>query len=165
MAPSLRLRRAGLLALAVSSVFLLSACNPPSGAAENFPGVPTEADADVVDVDSGHDDAGDDEAHDEAETPSYEDGPVVVWWADGGQLALTISGSSTCPVIGDQIRVLDPAGEGNRVAIDLVERPENEVCTMDLVPHTTLFWTPVTVTTTEPLLVEVAGEEIEVPVK
>ena len=141
-------------------MFLLSACNPPSGAAENFPGVPTEADADVVDVDSGHDDAGD-----EVEAPSYDDGPVVVWWADGGQLALTISGSSTCPVIGDQIRVLEPAGEGNRVAIDLVERPEDEVCTMDLVPHTTLFWTPVTVTTTEPLVVEVAGEEIEVPVK
>ena len=142
-------------------MFLLSACNPPSGAAENFPGVPTEADADVVDVDSGHDDAGD-----EVEPPaSSEDGPVVVWWADGGQLALTISGSSTCPPIGDQIRVLEPAGEGNRVAIDLVERPENEVCTMDHVPHTTLFWTPTTVTTTEPLLVEVAGEEIEVPVK
>src|SRR4051812_34872388 len=118
MAPSLRLRRAGLFALAVSSVFLLSACNPPSGAAENFPGVPTEADADVVDIDSGTDPAGDTE-----EIPSSEAGPVVVWWADGGQLALIVSGSSTCPVIGDQIRVLEPAGEGNRVAIDLVQRP------------------------------------------
>jgi hypothetical protein len=160
MAPSLRLRRAGLLALAVSSVFLLSACNPPSGAAENFPGVPTEGDADVVDVDSGHDEAGD--TH---EIPSSEEGPVVVWWADGGQLALIVSGSSTCPVVGDQIRVLEPAGEGNRVAIDLVVRPDDEICTMDFVPHTTLFWTPTTVTTTEPLFVEVAGEEIEVPVK
>jgi hypothetical protein len=160
MAPSLRLRRAGLLALAVSSVFLLSACNPPSTAAENFPGVPTEADADVVDVDSGTDAAGD-----EHEMPSSEDGPVVVWWADGGQLALTISGSSTCPVIGDEIRVLEPAGEGNRVAIDLVEQPADQVCTMDFVPHTTLFWTPTTVTTTEPLVVEVADTEVTVPVK
>jgi hypothetical protein len=160
MAPSLRLRRAGLLALAVSSVFLLSACNPPAGAAENFPGVPTEADADVVDVDSGTDPAGDTE-----EIPSSEDGPVAVWWADGGQLALIVSGSSTCPVVGEQIRVLEPAGEGNRVAIDLVERPADEVCTMDFVPHTTLFWTPVTVTTTEPLIVEVADTEITVPVK
>lgn len=141
-------------------MFLLSGCNPPSTAAENFPGVPTEADADVVDVDSGTDAAGDTE-----EAPSSEDGPVVVWWADGGQLALTISGSSTCPVIGDQIRVLEPAGEGNRVAIDLVERPADEICTMDFVPHTTLFWTPTTVTTTEPLVVEVADTEVTVPVK
>ncbi|WP_139416302.1 hypothetical protein [Agromyces laixinhei] len=160
MAPSLRLRRAGLVALAVSSVFLLSACNPPSGAAENFPGLPTEAEADTVDVEAGTDPAGDDE-----EAPSPEDGPVVVWWADGGQLALTISGSSTCPEIGDQIRVLEKAGEGNRVAIDLVERPADQVCTMDLVPHTTLFWTPVTVTTTEPLVVEVFDTEVTVPVK
>jgi len=156
----MRVRRAGLLALAVSSVFLLSGCNPPSTAAEDFPGVPTEADADVVDVDSGTDPAGDEE-----ETQSSEDGPVVVWWADGGQLALTISGSSTCPVVGEQIRVLEEAGEGNRVAIDLAQRPEDEICTMDFVPHTTLFWTPTTVTTTEPLIVEVFGAEVEVPVK
>ncbi|MGH3703298.1 MAG: hypothetical protein ACRDT9_01595 [Agromyces sp.] len=160
MAPSLRLRRAGLFALALSSVFLLSACNPPSGAAENFPGVPTEAEADTVDVDSGTDPAGDTE-----EIPSSEGGPVAVWWADGGQIALIVSGSSTCPVVGEQIRVLEKAGEGNRVAIDLVERPEDEVCTMDFVPHTTLFWTPVTVTTTEPLVVEVADKEITIPVK
>lgn len=156
----MRLRRAGLLALAVSSVFLLSGCNPPSTPAEDFPGVPTEADADVVDVDSGTDPAGDEE-----ETQSSENGPVVVWWADGGQLALTISGSSTCPVVGEQIRVLEEAGEGNRVAIDLVQRSEDEICTMDFVPHTTLFWTPTTVTTTEPLIVEVFGAEVEVPVK
>ena len=143
-------------------MFLLSACNPPSTAAENFSGVPTEADADVVDVDSGTDPAGDTP---EAEAPSFEDGPVVVWWADGGQLALTIGGSSTCPVIGDQIRVLEKAGEGNRVAIDLVEQPADQICTMDFVPHTTLFWTPTTVTTTEPLVVEVADTEVTVPVK
>ena len=58
-----------------------------------------------------------------------------------------------------------PAGEGNRVAIDVVKRPENEACTMDLAPHTTLFWTPVEVTTTEPLTVEVLGTEVEVPIK
>jgi hypothetical protein len=93
------------------------------------------------------------------------DEPIVVWWADGGQLALTISGSSTCPVVGNEIRVLEPAGEGNRVAISLVEYPENQVCTMDFVPHTTLFWTPYDVTTTEPLFVEVMDTEVEVPVK
>ncbi|MGW9631530.1 hypothetical protein ACWGST_12580 [Agromyces sp. NPDC055520] len=158
MASSMRLRRAGLLALAVSSVFLLSACNPPAGAAENFSGVPTEADADVVDVDSGTDPAGD--TH---EIPTER--PTAVWWADGGQIAFITVGSSTCPVVGEQIRVLDPAGKGNRVVIDLVERPADQICTMDMVDHTTLFWTPVTVTTTEPLIVEVGGDEITIPVK
>ena len=74
-------------------------------------------------------------------------------------------GSSTCPTVGKEIRVLEKAGEGNRVAIDLVQRPEDEICTADFVPHTTLFWTPVDVTTTEPLVVEVAGSEVQVPIK
>ena len=67
--------------------------------------------------------------------------------------------------MGEEIRVLEEADEGNRVAIDLVQRPDDEACTMDFVPHTTLFWTPYDVTTTEPLVVEVAGYEITVPLK
>jgi hypothetical protein len=36
---------------------------------------------------------------------------------------------------------------------------------MDFVPHTTVFWTPTDVTTTEPLTVEVAGTTVTVPIK
>jgi hypothetical protein len=50
------------------------------------------------------------------------------------------------------------------VAIDLTERPEEEVCTMDFVPHTTVFWTPLKVTN-EPLKVEVGDSAVTVPVK
>ena len=39
------------------------------------------------------------------------------------------------------------------------------VCTMDFVPHTTIFGTPENTTTTQPLNVDVNGEEIVVPVK
>jgi hypothetical protein len=46
-----------------------------------------------------------------------------------------------------------------------VQRPEDEICTADFVPHTTLFWTPTDVSTTEPLTVEVSGYEITVPIK
>ena len=147
MAPSVRLRRVGLAAVALASVFLLSACNPSGNAAGNFSGLPV--------------------AEEEVEGPAFEESeePQVAWWEEGGQLALVIYGSSTCPSVGQEIRVLEPAGEGNRVAIDLVQRPEDEVCTMDFVPHTTLFWTPVEVTTTEPLIVEVAGFDVEVPIK
>ncbi|MCD2441583.1 hypothetical protein LQ757_04760 [Agromyces sp. SYSU K20354] len=172
MAPSVRLRRAGLIAVAISSLFLLSACTPPSGAAEDFPGRPVPEEAPVVDVGAGTgpDEAGvpgsEGEGAEEAVDPMEpNDEPLVVWWADGGQLALTISGSSSCPVVGTDIRVLEPAGEGNRVAISLKEYPADQVCTADFVPHTTLFWTPYDVTTTEPLFVEVMGTEVEVPIK
>ena len=172
MATTVRVRRAGFAAAALASVLLLSACNPPGSPAEDFPGHPVAEDAVAVDVGPG---AGPDEADVEgeegeaAEEPvdpmEPNESPVVIWWADGGQLAVTISGSSSCPSVGREIRVLDEAGEGNRVAVDLVERPEDEICTMDFVPHTTLFWTPVTVTTTEPLTVEVAGTSVTVPIK
>ncbi|WP_448005962.1 hypothetical protein [Agromyces bauzanensis] len=149
MASSLPLRRAGLVAAAVASVFLLSACNPGGGAIEDYSGVPVS------------DHAGDAEGHEGA----AEDEVQAAWLQQGGQIAVTIPGSSTCPVVGSDIRVVDKAGEGNRVAVDVVERDEDEVCTTDLVPHTTVFWTPAYVSTTEELTVEVVGETVTVPVK
>lgn len=149
MVSSDTLRRAGFVAVAAASVFLLSACNPGSGAVEDYAGLPVS------------DHAGDAEGH-EGEA---EDGVQAVWLEQGGKLAVTIPGSSTCPVVGSRIHVLEEAGEGNRVAIDVVERDEDEACTTDLVPHTTVFWTPVHVTTTEELTVEVVGETVTVPVK
>ena len=167
MAPSVRLRRVGLAAVALASVFLLSGCNPSGQAAENFSGLPVAEEAAPVDVDPEAGGELDDPAEEEVEGPTWEesDQPQVAWWEEGGQLALVVYGSSTCPTVGQEIRVLEPAGEGNRVAIDLVQRPDDEVCTMDFVPHTTIFWTPVEVTTTEPLIVEVAGYDVEVPIK
>lgn len=151
MATSVRLRRAGLAAAALASVFLLAACAPPTRAAENYPGEPVVEHA---------------EEGEHADEGEHEEGaPQAAWLAQGGQLAVTIWGSSTCPVVGASIEVVEPAGEGNRVAIDLVERPADEMCTMDLVPHTTVFWTPMNVTTTEPLVVEVQDAEVVVPIK
>lgn len=164
MAHSVRVRRAGLAAAALASVLLLAACNPGGAPAESFTGLPvtdhagTPAEGDEGDDGAG---AGDDHSLEEA----VQEGPQVVWLRQGAQLALVVGGSSSCPTVGERIRVLDEAGEGNRVAIELVERPEGEICTMDFVPHTTVFWTPTDVTTTEPLVVEVAGESITVPIK
>ena len=167
MAPSVRLRRVGFAAVALASVFLLSACNPSGNAAENFAGLPVASEAEPIDVDPEAGGETDDVSEEEVEGPKFEesDEPQVAWWEQGGQIALVVYGSSSCPTVGKEIRVLEPAGEGNRVAIDLVQRPEDEICTMDFVPHTTIFWTPVEVTTTEPLVVEVAGYEVEIPIK
>jgi hypothetical protein len=170
MATTERVRRAGLAVAALASVLLLSACTASGDAAENFPGRPVLEEAEPVDVGGEGDVAGDvgseeEEAEEAVDPMEPNDTPEVVWWEEGAQLALTISGSSSCPVVGEKIRTLDEAGKGNRVAIDLVQRDENEVCTMDFVPHTTLFWTPADVTTTEPLVVEVFGTEVTVPIK
>lgn len=167
MAHSTRVRRAGLAAVAFASVFLLSACNPSGAPAENFSGLPVAEEAAPIDVDPESGGETEDAAEEEVEGPTFEESehPQVAWWEEGGQLALVVYGSSSCPTVGREIHVLEEAGEGNRVAIDLVIRPEDEICTMDFVPHTTLFWTPVEVTTTEPLIVEVAGTEVEVPIK
>lgn len=152
MASSVRFRRAGFAAAALASVFLLAACAPPTTPAEEYSGTPVS------------DHAGDAEGEHEGEE-NVEGEPQAAWLGEGGQLAVTVWGSSTCPEVGTDIRVVEPAGAGNRVAIDLVEHPEDQVCTMDFVPHTTVFWTPMTVTTTEPLIVEVFGAEVEVPIK
>jgi hypothetical protein len=155
------------MAVALASVFLLSGCNPPGSPAEHFAGLPVADEAAPIGTDPEDGGEENDASEEELEGEPFSDTgePNVVWWEQGGQLALVVYGSSTCPVVGENIRVLEKAGEGNRVAIDVVKRAENEVCTMDLVPHTTLFWTPVDVTTTEPLIVEVVGTEVEVPIK
>ena len=167
MAPSVRLRRVGFAAVALASVFLLSACNPSGNAAEDFSGLPVASEAEPIDVDPESGGETDDVSEEEVEGPCFveSDVPLVVWWLLGGMIVVVFFGSSSCPTVGKEIRVLEPAGEGNRVEIDLVQRPEDEICTMDFVPHTTVFWTPVEVTTTEPLVVEVAGYEVEIPIK
>ncbi|SFR84397.1 hypothetical protein SAMN05428970_2986 [Agromyces sp. CF514] len=151
MHSSLTLRRAGLAAVAVASVFLLSACNPSPRAIENFDGLPVsdhEGDAD------GHTDEG-----------ASDEGLSAAWVGQGGQIAITISGSSTCPVVGTRINVVDDADSGNRVSVDVQGPADDEVCTMDFVPHTTVFWTPVFVTTTQPLVVEVGDQSFTLPIK
>lgn len=171
MAHSVRVRRAGLAVAALVSVFLLSACASGAGPAEDYSGLPVSDEQAAAEGEAGEAE-GESEVEGEAELPAgaideeaLGEGPQVVWLEEGAQLALVIGGSSTCPSVGRELRVLDKADEGNRVAIDLVERPEDEVCTMDFVPHTTVFWTPYDVTTTKPLTVEVAGTTVTVPIK
>lgn len=142
--------------MAVASVFLLSACNPSPRAIESFSGMPVSDHA-------GEEGTGDDEVV--ADEESATEGLSAEWVGQGGQLAVTISGSSTCPPVGTRINVVEPAGEGNTVSVDVAEIPADQVCTMDFVPHTTVFWTPVFVTTTEPLVVEVGDQSVTVPVK
>ena len=170
MAPHADVRRLLFASVAVVSALLLSGCAPGSGPVENFPGLPVldeeaEAAGDAEDTEEGG------ETEDEAEEGSAEevpeptcDEPYVQYLEDGGRLAITIWGSSTCPIVLTDLRVTAEAGEGNAVEAVLPE-PEDGPCTMDFVPHTTVFSTPADVTTTEPLEVTIGDAVVTVPIK
>ena len=66
--------------------------------------------------------------------------------------------------LGAGLELEKEAGEGNAVSIEVPPLPD-QPCTMDLVPHTTEFWTPQDVTTTEPLEITVLEQTIVLPTK
>jgi len=98
------------------------------------------------------------------EAVSSESGIEASWFYRGAEIAITVWGSSSCPVSGHWIHVVEPAGEGNTVSIDMNPVPDGP-CTTDHVPHTTLFYTPGAITTAEPLRIQILGEELVLPVK
>lgn len=150
-----QLRRVALAGAALASVFVLSACNPGTSPVETYPGPP------VVEhvVEEDEEGAAEEEEH------AVEGETSAVWLQQGAKLAVTTWGSSTCPVVGTDIKVVEPAGEGNTVEIVTKEYADDQVCTMDFVPYTTVFWAPTDVSATEVLIVQIQGEELEVEVK
>ncbi|HKH09494.1 MAG TPA: hypothetical protein VKA62_11140 [Agromyces sp.] len=154
-----------LIATVFSSALLLAGCTPGSGPIDDFPGLPVVEEEEVEGGEAEEVVEGD-EAEAETEEPAEPTGdePFVQYLSDGGRLAVTIWGSSTCPVVATDVRVTAEQGAGNAVEVVLPE-PENGPCTMDFVPHTTVFSTPYDVTTTEPLEVTIGDAVVTVPVK
>lgn len=154
------LRRASLAAVALASVFLLSACAPGTSPVEDYPGLPQAGHNDHAEGEAEH--AADDEEADEEEAEEGEEGGETgaeiraAWLEQGGKIAVTTFGSSSCPIVGTGIKVVEPAGQGNVVEVSVVQTG-GEICTMDFAPHTTVFWTPMNITTTEELTVRATG--------
>ena len=167
MATNIDVRRLTLAGAALLSALLLSGCASGSGPIEDYPGLPvveeeTDEGADVESEDeSGAE--GEDEPEEEVAVPTGDE-PFVIYLNDGGRLAITLWGSSTCPVVPTELRVTAEAGEGNAVEAILPEPPDGP-CTMDFAPHTTVFSTPADVTTTEPLEVTIGDQTVTVPIK
>jgi hypothetical protein len=163
-------RRLLFAGIAVASALLLTACNPGSAAVEDFPGLPVvdeevESEEENEETDLGGSTEDEIDEDDAVEVPEPTgDEPYVQYLQNGGRLAITIWGSSTCPVVPTELHVTAEAGEGNAVEAELPE-PEVGPCTADFVPHTTVFWTPVDVTTTEPLEVTIGDQVVTVPIK
>lgn len=132
-------------ASAFAIALVLAGCTV-TGPTENFSGLPDEEK--LVDELEGGDEA-----------------VQVFWMHEGAQIGVAISGSSGCPIIGNDIKVIAPEGEGNTVEIITNTIPADKLCTMDFVPHTSVFWTPANVSTAEPLTVRVQGEDLTLDVK
>lgn len=135
----MRSRIAATIVLAAAGL-ALAGC---SAVASSYPGTPH----DHVDRESEKTDAG-----------------QAFWLDEGERIAITVPGSSTCPMVGTAIEVVKPKLEGNTVTVqfkDWGDRP----CTRDLVPYTTEFWTPSRIATWEPLVIQLPGGSITLPIK
>lgn len=86
--------------------------------------------------------------------------PQAFYLADAGAIAIVLWGSSTCPPVGERMVVEEPAEKGNVVRVDVREQTDGRPCTRDLTPHTSVFVTPASVTTTKALTIRVDGIEI-----
>ena len=169
----------GLAATALLAAALgLTACMPGNAPIEHFAGVPM-VEQEVTPPSQGEAE-GEAEAEDEVgagpereeeggpqmvELEVTEGEPQAVYLEDGTRIALVLWGSSTCPPVGSAMNVVGDRENGNSVRVELVPIPDDRVCTADFVPHTSIFWTPVYVTTTQPLQILVGEEELTLPVK
>ena len=157
MEQRLRVRHVGAL-LVVLGALSLSGC-ASNTAIEDFSGLP------VVPVAAAAGAEGE-EAEPELEEIEVTEGETSAVYLDNGdRLAVVTWGSSTCPLVGSSISVVEDANSGNSVRVEVEEIAADAVCTSDFVPHTTVFGTPENTTTTKPLNVDVDGEQVVVPVK
>lgn len=154
------------------AAFGLSACNPGPEPIEHFAGVPLIAPEfePEPEGETGGEAEGEAAAEEEAEVELVElevsEGEArAIYLEDGGRIALVLWGSSSCPPVGTAMTVVADAESGNAVRVELVSYPEDQPCTQDFVPHTTVFWTPVYITTTQELRIEVGDEEVILPIK
>jgi hypothetical protein len=170
--------RAAAAVFIVAATLGLSACMPAAGPIEHFSGVPmVEQEVEPVDEGQAEGEAEEEDQdgagpgqEEEAGTPMVElevtEGePQAVYLEDGTRIALVLWGSSGCPPVGSTINVVNDSESSNAVRVELVPIPEDTVCTTDFVPHTTVFWTPVDVTTTQPLQILVGEDELTLDVK
>ncbi|GAB3809176.1 hypothetical protein GCM10028798_36400 [Humibacter antri] len=77
----------------------------------------------------------------EAPASSAGGAPFSVWLKGGDQFTVTLYGSSTCPPVPSRFSLTGH----NKVELTMPKAPKNKICTMDYVPHTTVFATPNTV--------------------
>lgn len=157
----LRVRHVGAL-LVVLGALSLSGCasNTPI---DDFPGVPlVPVAAEAADEEGAEGEEAEPELE-EVEVPEGE--PSAVYLDYGDRLAVILWGSSTCPPVASHVVVTQDAGSGNSVRVDVEPLPEDAICTADLVPHTTVFGTPQSITTTLPLTMDIDGQEFVLPVK
>ncbi len=82
----------------------------------------------------------------------------AVWMKNGAQYGIVLYGSSTCPPRVASVDVL----ASNQLKANLAPI-DGGVCTQDLVPHTTVFATPSSVTTTSDVTIKLPDSTLTLP--
>jgi hypothetical protein len=108
-------------ALAAAAALALAGCSTSTSAVKDYRGEPKGVDAPAS---------------------SAGGAPFSVWLHGGDQFTVTLYGSSTCPPVATKFKLVGK----NQMTITVPDpAAKNKVCTMDYVPHTTVFDTPNTV--------------------
>lgn len=77
----------------------------------------------------------------EAPSSSAGGAPFSVWLKNGDQFTVTLYGSSKCPPVATKFTLTGH----NKMKLTISTGKKNAICTMDYVPHTTVFATPNTI--------------------
>ena len=95
----------------------------------------------------------------ESSSSEFVPGPSVAWAQDGAYLAVITFGSGSCPsgptrvaVVGDQ-----------EIEIGLGALSEQTTCTADVSPHATVLDVPDGISSAEPLVAHIGGQEVTLP--
>jgi hypothetical protein len=94
----------------------------------------------------------------EAPASSAGGAAYAVWMKNGGQFAITLYGSSSCPPKIASVSVMS----GTRLKATLAPAPGG-VCSRDYAPHTTVFATPSGVTITSDVAVLLPDYTLTLP--
>jgi hypothetical protein len=82
----------------------------------------------------------------------------AVWLKGGAQFAIVLYGSSTCP---PKVATVESVGSNQLKATPAPI--QGSVCTSDYVPHTTVFATPGSVTTTSDVTIKLPDSTLTLP--
>ncbi|MFF1879736.1 hypothetical protein [Leifsonia sp. NPDC058230] len=94
----------------------------------------------------------------EAPASSAGGAAFAVWLKDGGQFAIALYGSSSCPPKVASVSV----AASNQLVATLAPAPGG-MCTRDYVPHTTVFATPSGITTTSDVSIKLPDTTLTLP--
>ncbi|WP_222192764.1 hypothetical protein [Modestobacter italicus] len=86
-------------------------------------------------------------------------GPTVAWTEDGSHLVVITFGSSSCPSEPDEVTVVDE----QEIEVGISGSFEQSDCTADISPHATVLHVPDGISSADPLVAHIGGQQLTLP--